>query len=126
MSAAVVDTDVISLVFKGDTRGEKFLPALQTTDLLVSFMTEAELEHWIRQTRWGSERIARFRSYMGRFVSIPSSRDLILQWADVMVTAQALGRRLEVADAWIAATAVLYQVPLITNNPTDYAGVAGL
>jgi len=42
-----------------------------------------------------------------------------------MVVARSLGRRIEVADAWVAATALLY-TPLITNNPGDYVGVAGI
>ena len=37
-----------------------------------------------------------------------------------------LDRRIEVADAWVAATALLYDAPLITNNPGDYVGVAGI
>ena len=125
MSAVVVDTDVVSLVFKADSRAEKYVAALSAPDLLVSFMTEAELERWILQARWGSERIIRFRTYMKRFVSVPSSRDLIVRWAEVMVVARSLGRRIEVADAWVAATALLY-APLITNNPGDYVGVAGI
>lgn len=46
--------------------------------------------------------------------------------ADVTVAAQAAGRRIECADAWIAATAVLYDAPLITHNRVDYLGVPGL
>lgn len=126
MNAVVVDTDVVSLVFKGDRRAEKYLSRLAVPDLLVSFMTEAELERWILQAKWGPERIIRFRTYMKRFVSVPSSRDLIVKWAEVMVLARSIGRRIEVADAWIAATALLYDAPLVTNNPSDYLGVSGI
>jgi tRNA(fMet)-specific endonuclease VapC len=126
MNAVVVDTDVVSLIFKGDSRAQKYLSALSGPDLLVSFMTEAELERWILQAKWGPERIVRFRSYMRRFVSVPSSRDLIVKWAEAMVEARFLGRRIDVADAWIAATALLYDAPLVTNNPGDYVGVAGI
>ena len=45
---------------------------------------------------------------------------------EVTVTAQSRGRRIECADAWIAATALLHGVPLVTHNRGDYAGVAGL
>lgn len=62
MNAVVVDTDVVSLVFKGDTRAAKYLPAMSASDLLVSFMTEAELERWMLPANWGAERIARFRT----------------------------------------------------------------
>jgi predicted nucleic acid-binding protein len=126
MNAVVVDTDVVSLVFKGDSRAGRFLSALATPDLLVSFMTEAELERWILQAKWGSERIVRFRTYMKRFVSVPSCRDLIVKWAEATVAALAVGRRIEAADAWIAATALLYDAPLVTSNPSDYAGVAAI
>jgi len=126
VNAVVVDTDVVSLVFKADSRAEKYVSALSAPDLLISFMTEAELERWILQAKWGSERIVRFRTYMKRFVSVPSSRDLIVRWAEVMVVARSLGRRIEVADAWVAATALLYDAPLLTNNPVDYVGVAGI
>lgn len=47
MTPAVVDTDVVSFLFKRDTRAQLYLPLLQKRDLLVSFMTEAELEQWI-------------------------------------------------------------------------------
>lgn len=117
MNVVVVDTDVVSLVFKGDTRAGKYLSALEAPDLIMSFMTEAELERWILQSKWGAERVIRFRTYMKRFVSVPSSRDLIVKWAEVMVAARYLGRRMEVADAWIAATALLYDAPLVTKTP---------
>jgi len=29
-------------------------------------------------------------------------------------------------DAWVAATALSYDVPLVTNNAADFAGVSGL
>jgi predicted nucleic acid-binding protein len=36
------------------------------------------------------------------------------------------GRPIQTADAWIAASALHYQVPLITNNAGDYASIDGL
>ncbi len=64
--------------------------------------------------------------FLARFVIVPSSADLVLKWAEVMVAARRAGRRLETADGWIAATAVLYDAPLITHNAGDYLGVPGL
>lgn len=36
------------------------------------------------------------------------------------------GRRIESADAWIAATTLLHDAPLLTNNRNDYLGAVGL
>ena len=44
----------------------------------------------------------------------------------MIVAAHAAGRRIESADAWIAATALLHDAPLLTNNLNDYLGVTGL
>lgn len=126
MTPVVVDTDVVSFLFKNDTRAQLYLPLLRNRTLLVSFMTEAELEQWILVAKWGRDRVKRFQEFMTGFASVPSSRDLILRWADVSAAARALGRRIDVADAWIAATALLYGATLVTHNPKDYRGVANL
>ena len=126
MTPVVVDTDVVSFLFKNDSRAQLYLPLMRNRDLLVSFMTEAELEQWILLAKWGVDRVRRFRVFMTGFASVPSSRDLILQWAGVMVAARANGRRIEAADAWIAATTLLYDAALITHNPKDYLGVPNL
>ena len=126
MTPAVVDTDVVSFLFKNDSRAQLYLPLLRNRKLLVSFMTEAELEQWIVLAKWGAGRVQRFHEFMKGFASVPSSRDLILRWADVMAAARANGRRIEVADAWIAATALLYDADLVTHNPKDYVGVPNL
>jgi len=52
MSQVVLDTDVVSFLFKSDTRAERFLPHIQDRRQIISFMTEAELEQWVLQSRW--------------------------------------------------------------------------
>jgi predicted nucleic acid-binding protein len=126
VTLVVVDTDVVSFLFKNDSRAQSYLPYMRKRDLLISFMTEAALEQWVLLATWGVDRARRFRTFMTGFASVPSSRDLILQWAGIMVAARANGRRIEAADAWIAATALLYDAALITHNPTDYVGVPNL
>jgi predicted nucleic acid-binding protein len=126
MSSVVVDTDVVSYVFKNHPFGSHYDADLAGRIALISFMTVAEIERWVLQRRWGSQRIQLLRAFLQRFTVVPSSPDLCRQWAEVTVIAQAAGRRIESADAWIAATALLYDAPLLTNNRNDYLGVAGL
>lgn len=47
-------------------------------------------------------------------------------WAEVTVAAQARGRRIECADAWIAATALRHDVRVVIHSRGDYPGVPGL
>jgi len=55
-------------------------------------MTEAELEQWALQSIWGAARVEWLRLLPARFVRIPSSRDLILKWAEGLVAAARSGR----------------------------------
>ena len=126
MTRVVADTDVVSYVFKNHPFGSRYDPELAGHITLISFMTVAELERWVLQYRWGNQRIQLLRTFLRRFTVVPSSPDLCRKWAEVMVTAQAAGRRIESADAWIAATALLHDAPLLTNNRNDFLGVAGL
>jgi predicted nucleic acid-binding protein len=89
-------------------------------------MTVAELDRWVLEAHWGEPRKARLRQYLERFVVLPYNRDLCARWAEVTVAAQASGRRVDCADAWIAATALFAGVPLFTHNRSDYLSVPGL
>ena len=92
MTPVVIDTDVVSFLFKSDSRAQIYLPHLHDRQWLISFMTEAELEQWALLSGWHPKRIEWLRVFLGRFVVVPSSRDLVLKWAEVMVTARRNGR----------------------------------
>ena len=103
-----------------------YLPDLAGRTPLVSFMTVAELDRWVLEARWGEARRRKLRQYLEPFAVLPYDRALCAKWAEVTVAAQLCGRRIDCADAWIAATALLCDAPLITHNRNDYLGVPGL
>ena len=126
MNRVVADTDVVSFLFKNHPIGSRYDPELAGRIALISFMTVAEVERWAVQYRWSERRHHWLHLHLRRFTVVPSSPDLCRKWAEVMVAAQAAGRRIECADGWIAATALLYDAPLVTHNRSDYLGVPGL
>lgn len=53
MTWALVDTDVVSMIFKGDSRSEIYERLLHGHLLAISFMTRAELALWPLVSAWG-------------------------------------------------------------------------
>ena len=126
MSTVLVDTDVFSFLFKGHSLGRLYEADLDGKTVALSFMTVAELDRWAIQSNWGGTRKSWLDLYVEPFAILAYDRALCSKWAEVMAAAQRRGRRIECADAWIAATALLYGLPLATHNRSDYLGVPGL
>ncbi len=126
MTAVVVDTDVVSYLFKQDTRAELYRPHLLGKLLLVSFMTVAELERWGLERNWGRKRRRKLDEHLRQFVLDPFDRELCRKWAEVSDQARRNGHPISTADAWVAASALLNDLPLVTHNRDDFAGVGNL
>jgi predicted nucleic acid-binding protein len=126
MNAAFVDTDVVSMLFKGDTRAMAYRPHIEGRLLGISFMTLAELDRRSLERNWGRGGKLALAQHLTRYAVLPASRDLCAKWAEVAFATRRKGRPIQTTDAWIAASALHYHVPLITNNRDDYSFVDGL
>lgn len=122
----VVDTDVVSFLFKGDTRAAPYVTHLSGHILTISFQALAELELWALAANWGVRRREQLERYLRRYLVEQSSPALCRWWAEATDSARRNGRPISAADAWYAATALLYDVPLVTHNRTHFVGVTGL
>jgi tRNA(fMet)-specific endonuclease VapC len=125
-AAVVVDTDVISFLLKDDSRAQTYRPHLEDKTLVLSFMTVAELYQWAYQRNWGEKRLAWLEARLHTFVVAPYDNELCRCWAITCVERQRLGKPISAQDAWIAATAVRHEVPLVTHNQVDFADITGL
>ena len=81
MSAVVLDTDVWSFLFKGDSRAEQYRPYLEDNVLCISFQTVAELYQWIETAGWGEKRRERLHRWLRRFQVLGYDDPTALIWA---------------------------------------------
>jgi predicted nucleic acid-binding protein len=86
----------------------------------------AEIDRRALEHQWGKPNLDRLARFLQRFIIPVVDRATCGLWAKATDDARRNGRPISCADAWIAATALQVNAPLVTNNPADYAGVSGL
>ncbi len=127
MRVLLVDTDAASILFRSaDPRRRECEEIVSGSELAISFMTQAELLLWPRVNRWGTARATSLRQYVRGYVTLLPDDETCQIWAEVCAGCRALGRPISAADAWVAATAIQWDLPLVTGNHHDFEAVAGL
>jgi len=121
--AIVVDTDIVSYIFKKDTRSELYEPHLIQVPKFISFMTFAELRRWKFQSNWSEIKNKKFEKLLSDYGVVYADEELCNLWARITINAQKKGRPIEMADAWVAAATLMFDVPLITHNRKHFENV---
>ena len=124
----LVDTNVASYFIKEpvNSRAGLYEPLLEGHTLLLSFMSLAELWRWAEDGGWGGARRDRMRAHLERYIVVPFSPNLCETWAALMGLSKRGGHNLGHADAWIAATALTRDVPLVSDNVRHFEWIPGL
>lgn len=124
----LIDTNIGSYVMSGHPIAERYRDHLEGKTLGISFQALAEL--WVGQRRQGWDEL-RFRAYIGGLVEVPYSPEIQELFVQVRVeslnrNAAGEGHKVPSADAWVAATALWVDAPLVTHNERDFRGIPGL
>lgn len=127
MSQVLVDTNVISYVFKGDTRAEPYRILLEPHDWFVCFVTKAELSCWASERNWGHRRKFELDHFLAeRCRVVPHSDALTERYVEVRHQTKRAGLKIDYGDSWIAAAALLLDIPLVTHNRKHFEHLANL
>lgn len=122
----VVDTDVVSYVFKQHELANFFMPYFQNRTLAVSFMTVAQLYYGAYKANWGTNQLSRLDNHLKNYVVFPYSYEICLKWAQVKKLCESSGYSIEHSDCWIASSALLYDCALATNNRKHFMYIKNL
>lgn len=125
METFLLDTNIASLLHPQKQNSllySQYSSMLLGKSLAISFQTEAELWSWGFENNWGLTRIRNLEQFISQFIIIPTSKELAKVWALVRTKSKQQGRFLETADAWIIATGVYYEIPVVTHDK-DFIGL---
>lgn len=129
----LIDTDVWSMVFT--LRKDRSPDVLAWRRLLlgrlpvIAAQTEAELRFGAEMRNWGPDRLAALESQLLKTPTLPVTSAVIQAFVTVKAGCQraghALGAKLHTGDAWVAATASAYDLPLLSGDGI-YVGAPGI
>ena len=124
MSRGLADTSVFIAQEAGRPMDEQALPA----DLAVSFITIGELTSGVLSATGPDIRAQRLSTLASALAlgPLPVDHAVAEAWARLRLLLLDAGQRMPVNDSWIAATAIAWGVPIVTQDADYDVSVAGL
>jgi predicted nucleic acid-binding protein len=119
----VLDTSVFIASESGRPLNEDLLPE----EAAVSVVTLAELQAGVlaaRDTQTRARRMATL-DVLNDIEILPIDVDVARIWAQLRVSLAEAGRRINVNDLWIAATAARHRLPVVSQDD-DFQAVDGM
>lgn len=118
----LIDTDILIDVGRGITGAVACLNTLQSTSALAtSVITEMELVVGCRN----SAELRTVENFLAQFQVVKMNETISDKAVELLKTYR-LSHGLLIADAFIAATAIVLDWPFITKNQKDYRFIPGL
>ena len=124
VDAAVLDTDVFSLLFltrnSQDPRIPRWRGTLSGRRVMIAFQTRAEVLKGMLERGWGASRVAATRRTLDDAPTIPPDDEVIDAYAELTATCRQSGHALRagshVADRWVAACEIAKNLRLLSGD----------
>jgi toxin FitB len=129
----LLDTNVVSETIKPAINAgvSKFLEAVEEDELYLSVVSLGELRCGIERLAAGAKR-ARLENWFAeellrRFEDRVYTMDSLAaaEWGVIMARGERMGQPISEMDAWIAATATVHGLTVVTRNIADFAAHQG-
>lgn len=123
----LLDTNIISEVVKKEPNLKvlAWLSSKKEADLYLSTITIAEIQRGKdrlppsrRKTSYDEFLMGLIQTYQKNILPIDIA--VAQEWGFLMATAESTGRKMSVADGFIAATAAAFSLQLVTRNVSDF------
>ena len=121
----VLDTSVVSIIFNQDSRAPFYESELKDVRSVVSFQTLEEVLFGAYRAAWGRRRWDELKRHLAQYEVIWPGEGLVDICAQLRNERRSVGKELNLADAWIAATARMLGCPLASDD-RDFDDIQGL
>jgi len=121
----LLDTNIVTYTSSNTDWKEIYEPVIFGKRLYICFMTLAELLEAVCHKNMSEKNIQKYENGIRARYSIIPWHDTICQYFAV-IRVQRRQRPISVSDALIAATALAYDLPLVTHNANDFTGIGRL
>jgi tRNA(fMet)-specific endonuclease VapC len=122
----LLDTNIAIYLATGHTYGRPYYADLEDKLRAISFITAAELLFTARKSAQPERKLAYWREHLPRYIILFPDLQTCDIWADIAAKCHAKGAPRQDNDLWVAATALRYNLPLVTHNRRDFDDIAGL
>ena len=121
MSVLLLDTNIVSILFKPDhSLHRSCFGVVRGQQWFISFMSRGELLFWPTVNQWGAVRRTELGMHISLCTTLFPDESTCVIWADVMAESRAVGRPMTPSDAWVAAAARQWDLPLVTADFRDF------
>lgn len=124
-SLIVLDTSVVSILIRRAESATYYRERIVGRRAVISFQTLEELWFGAYKGNWGDRRMNTLRQNLDRYEVMWPNSDLIRISAHLRSERESVGRRLNTGDAWVAATALLLECPLASDDH-DFSDIPDL
>ena len=121
----VADTNIVSYIARKSPVADYYLPYLIGRQVVISFQTWEEALFGAYASGWGERRVNDLQCQLDQYQVFWPNPETVNLCARLRAERRAVGRDLQMADAWIAATALYLGCPLASHDG-DFDGIPDL
>jgi predicted nucleic acid-binding protein len=119
-----VDTDAFSAVHWGKGRRAEFTALISGHPLALPFPVVGELKVGALRAKLGAKRLEALDRAIGLCVVLPSDARVVERWAAMRARLINQLKGEGINDLWAAACCLVHDLPLVTNNLSDFETIA--